>query len=114
VLKRIETAGTNATQETMAALLGGVEHPKVEEPKILLSELVATVEALDDVQERHENKNDVEMKDWRVHRERAVRYFMEAISERDGTDGDKPSSRSRPRTPGPTETGGRGRSGARI
>lgn len=30
------------------------------------------------------------MKDWRVHRQRAVRYFIEALAERDRTDGDKP------------------------
>ena len=90
VLRRIEAAGRNATKETTDALLGGLEPPKAEGPKVMLSQLVATIEALEDVQERHENKGDGEMKDWRVHRERAVRYLMEAIPERDGSDGDKP------------------------
>ena len=88
-IKRIEAAGSNATMETMAALLGGVERPEVKGPTVMLSGFVATVEALEDVQERHENKSEGEMKDWRVHRERAVRYLMEAIAERDGSDGDK-------------------------
>lgn len=60
-MERIEAAGSNATKETMVALIGGVERPKVQgpkvkEPAVMLSELVATVEALEDVQERHENK----------------------------------------------------------
>lgn len=95
IVRRIEVVGETGSRATMQALLGGVERPSAEDPGVMLSQLVATVETLEDVRERHENKSEGEMQDWRVHRERAVRYLMTALAERDSAkggsgNGDKP------------------------
>lgn len=75
ILTRVEAVPAGANSQEIAAILGGVE-----EPRIMLSGLVEYIEGLDTAEKANRGKNPDQLRKWRNPRKRAVANLRRALA----------------------------------